>query len=86
MEPQLIADTRFEEDVRLVGLSALMTPPSQHGGDDKAPPEQKPGYKVMVGVLLDREYARMIGADHYSKDAMGSGTLRAINLIGIQYG
>ena len=35
--------------------------------------EQKPGCKVMVGgAVMTPEYAEMIGADHYSKDAMGS--------------
>ena len=74
VEPQLIVDTALKEEVRLVGLSALMTTtvPSMEA-TIKLLREQKPGCKVMVGgAVMTEEYAKMIGADHYSKDAMGS--------------
>ena len=35
--------------------------------------KEKAGTLVMVGgAVMTQEYADMIGADHYSKDAMGS--------------
>ena len=74
VEPQLIVDTAMKEDVKLVGLSALMTTtvPSMEE-TIRLLRTQKPDCKVMVGgAVMTEEYAEMIGADHYSKDAMGS--------------
>ena len=72
--PEVIVDTAREQQVPLVGLSALMTTtvPSM---------EQTIRYlrregltcKVMVGgAVMTQEYADSIGADFYSPDAMGS--------------
>ena len=56
----------------LVGLSALMTT-TVHAMEETITLLRKdcPGVKVVVGgAVLTQEYADMIGADFYSKDAM----------------
>ena len=72
--PELIVETAIKEDVRLVGLSALMTTTVVSMEDTiKLLREQKPDCKVMVGgAVLNQDYADMIGADFYGKDAMQS--------------
>ncbi len=63
--PEQIVQKALEEDVKLVGLSALMTIALLR--------EKKADCKVMVGgAVLNQEYADMIGADFYGKDAMQS--------------
>ena len=72
--PELIVETAVAEDIKLVGLSALMTTtvPSMEE-TIKQLQEKKSDTLVMVGgAVMTQEYADMIGADHYSKDAMGS--------------
>ncbi len=63
-----------ENDVQLVGLSALMT--TTVANMKKAIEELRsalPSCKVMVGgAVLTPEYATMIGADYYGKDAMAA--------------
>ncbi len=60
-----------EQDVKLVGLSALMT--TTLGAMEetiRALKEQKPDCKVVVGgAVLTKSYAMQIGADFYAKDA-----------------
>ena len=70
----MIVETAIKEDVRLVGLSALMTTTVVSMEDTiKLLREQKPDCKVMVGgAVLNQDYADMIGADFYGKDAMQS--------------
>lgn len=72
--PERIAETAVREDVRLVGLSALMTTTVVSMEDTiKLLRKTKPGCKVMVGgAVLNQEYADLIGADFYGKDAMQS--------------
>lgn len=74
VDPELIVRTAVDEDVELVGLSALMT--TTVGSMDETIrllKEEKPDCKVMVGgAVLNQEYADMIGADFYGKDAMQS--------------
>lgn len=72
--PEKIVETAIAEDVRLVGLSALMTTTVVSMEETiKQLREQKPECKVMVGgAVLNQEYADMIGADFYGKDAMQS--------------
>ncbi len=69
-----VVDTVVAEDVRLVGLSALMTttlPAMQETIDQLR--EASPHTKVWVGgAVLTREYAREIGADFYADDARES--------------
>lgn len=74
VSPQIIVERALKEDVRLVGLSALMTTTVASMEDTiKLLRERKPGLKVMVGgAVLNQEYADMIGADFYGKDAMQS--------------
>ena len=72
--PQEIVDAVKAHGVKLVGLSALMTTtvPSMEE-TIKLLKEQTNGVAVMVGgAVLTEEYARMIGADYYGKDAMSS--------------
>ena len=58
----------------LVGLSALMTTTVVSMEETiRQLREKAPGCRVMVGgAVLNREYADMIGADFYGKDAMQS--------------
>ncbi len=72
--PEQIVQKAVEEDVKLVGLSALMTT-TVAGMEEtiKLLKEQKADCSVMVGgAVLNQEYADMIGADFYGKDAMQS--------------
>ena len=72
--PEEIVETAIKEDVRLVGLSALMTTTVVSMEETiKLLREKKPDCKVMVGgAVLNQDYADMIGADFYGKDAMQS--------------
>ena len=72
--PEEIVETAIKEDVRLVGLSALMTTTVVSMEETiKLLREKKPDCKVMVGgAVLNQEYADMIAADFYGKDAMQS--------------
>lgn len=72
--PETVLEAVKAQDVRLVGLSALMTTTVRSMEDTiKLLNEQAPECKVMVGgAVLNQEYADMIGADFYGKDAMQS--------------
>lgn len=74
VDPQLIVDTVKQQNVRLVGLSALMTTTVVSMEQTiHLLRKECPDCKVMVGgAVLTQSYADMIGADFYSKDAMGS--------------
>lgn len=63
-----------ETGVSLVGLSALMTTTVSSMADTiKAIRDEYPNVKIMVGgAVLTEEYAEMIGADFYAKDAMAA--------------
>ena len=71
VDPQLILKTAIEENVRLVGLSALMT--TTLGSMEETIRllrENQVDCKIMVGgAVLTEEYAAKIGADYYSRDA-----------------
>lgn len=72
VEPELIVQTVLKEKIQLVGLSALMTTtvPAMAETIEKLR-EKAPWCKVCVGgAVLTQEYADMIGADFYAKDAM----------------
>lgn len=74
VDPQVILETAKREQVRLVGLSALMTTTvaNMEITIDLLHREY-PECKVMVGgAVLTQDYADRIGADFYSKDAMGT--------------
>lgn len=72
--PEKVVQTVLEEDVQLVGLSALMTTTVVSMEETiKMLREKAPFCKVMVGgAVLNQEYSDMIGADFYGKDAMQS--------------
>ncbi|MFA9375193.1 MAG: homocysteine S-methyltransferase family protein [Lachnotalea sp.] len=72
--PEVIVQAAVDHNVRLIGLSALMTTTVANMEITiKQLKEFLPDSKVMVGgAVLTQTYADMIGADFYSKDAMGS--------------
>ena len=72
--PEAIVEKAVEENVTLVGLSALKTTTVVSMEETiKLLREKKPDCKVMVGgAVLNQDYADMIGADFYGKDAMQS--------------
>lgn len=72
--PETIVDTVVERHAPLCGLSALMTTTVVNMEETiKQLRQSAPWCKVMVGgAVLTQEYADMIGADFYGKDAMQS--------------
>ena len=79
VDPQTIADAVESRGIKLVGLSALMTT-TVKGMEDtiKLLRVQAPDAKVMVGgAVLTPEYADMVGADYYAKDAAMSARIAA---------
>ena len=76
VEPQLIVDTAVEQNIRLIGLSALMTTTLGSMEDTIALVRRTKGLedcKVMVGgAVLTADYAEKIGADYYCRDAKES--------------
>ncbi len=69
---ELIVKTALEEDIKLVGLSALMTTTVLNmKATIQALKDAGLRCKVAVGgAVLNPEYAKDIGADYYCKDAM----------------
>lgn len=72
VEPELIVNRAIEDNIELVGLSALMTTTVPAMEETiKLLHEKKPDCKVVVGgAVLTQEYADMIGADKYAGNAM----------------
>ncbi len=72
--PEVIVDRAIQDDVPLVGLSALMTTTVVSMEETiKLLREKKPDTKVVVGgAVMTQEYADKIGADCYAKDAMAT--------------
>lgn len=72
--PQTVVDTVLEKKVKLVGLSALMTTTVKSMADTiTALREAGADCKVMVGgAVLNDEYAKLVGADFYARDALES--------------
>lgn len=72
--PEKIVQTAIDKKIRLVALSALMTTTVVNMEETiKQLKKSVPGVITMVGgAVLTQEYADMIGADFYSKDAMGA--------------
>lgn len=70
--PELIVEKAKENNVRLVGLSALMTTTVPSMAETiRLIRKTLPECRVVVGgAVLTEEYAKMINADKYSKDAM----------------
>lgn len=72
--PEAIVERAEKENIKLVGLSALMTTtvPSMEK-TIRLLKDKNPQIAVMVGgAVLTEEYAKTIGADFYGKDAMAS--------------
>ena len=82
VDPQLIADTAVEQNITMVGLSALMTTTLKSMEDTiallrrtKALQNPDGSSKVTVfvgGAVLTKDYAMKIGADYYCRDAKES--------------
>lgn len=74
--PELIVKTAVEQDIRVIGLSALMTTTLGSMEQTIALVRNTPeleGTKFLVGgAVLTKEYAESIGADYYCKDAKES--------------
>ncbi len=74
VDPEEVLDAVIKLNAQVCGLSALMTTTVPAMEETiKLVHEKAPWCKVMVGgAVLTQEYADKIGADAYSKDAMGS--------------
>ena len=74
VDPQEILETVRERDIKLVGLSALMTTTVANMEETiKLLHAEVPDVKIIVGgAVLTPEYAEQIGADYYAKDAAES--------------
>lgn len=72
--PERVVETAVQNKVKLVGLSALMTTTVTNMAETIRQLHQSaPGCKIMVGgAVLTPEYAEMIHADQYAKDAMAA--------------
>jgi 5-methyltetrahydrofolate--homocysteine methyltransferase len=71
---EVIVKSAKEYDVKLIGLSALMTTTVKNMEKTiKALREEKVDCRVMVGgAVLNAEYAQLVGADFFAKDARES--------------
>lgn len=71
--PEEILETAVREDIRLIGLSALMTTTVKSMAETVALLKANHNCKIWVGgAVLTPEYAREMGADYYAKDAKQS--------------
>ena len=70
--PETVAETVVRKNIKLCGLSALMTSTVPAMEETiKILKEKAPDCRTVVGgAVLTQEYADMIGASHYAKDAM----------------
>ncbi len=73
VDPMLVVKTAKEHNVKLVGLSALMTTTLKGMEETIRLLRENHECKVMVGgAVLTPDYAKEIGADYYAKDAKQS--------------
>lgn len=82
VDPQLIVDTAIEQNIKMIGLSALMTTTLKSMEDtitlvrntkELQNPDGSSKCVVFVGgAVLTKDYAMKIGADYYCKDAKES--------------
>ena len=79
VEPEAVLACVREHGISLVGLSALMTTTVKSMEETIALLRREaPGVKVFVGgAVLNEEYAEMVGADFYAKDAAESARIAA---------
>ena len=70
--PETIVETALRENIRLVGLSALMTTTVVNMEETiRQLHQQKPDCRIVVGgAVMTQDYAAKIGADCYGRDAM----------------
>ena len=70
--PETIVETALRENIRLVGLSALMTTTVVNMEETiRQLHQQKPDCRIVVGgAVMTQDYADKIGADCYGRDAM----------------
>lgn len=74
VDPQLVVDTAVKEDVKLIGLSALMTT-TLVSMEETIQALRASGHEcsIMVGgAVLTPDYAEKMGADFYARDAKES--------------
>ena len=79
VDPQAVVDCVKKHGIKLVGLSALMTT-TVRGMEETIAllREQAPDTKVFVGgAVLTPQYAKMVAADYYAKDASESARICA---------
>lgn len=71
VDPNIILEVALENDIKLIGLSALMTTTVKSMEETiLLLKENNQDIRVMVGgAVLDESYSRIIGADFYGKDA-----------------
>lgn len=82
VDPQLIVDTAVEQNITMIGLSALMTTTLKSMEDTirlvrECKELQNPGGSskctiFVGGAVLTKDYAMKIGADYYCRDAKES--------------
>lgn len=71
--PEVVLDEAVKHNVHLIGLSALMTTTVANMEETIKLLKDNLSCGVMVGgAVLNPEYAEQIGADYYSKDALGA--------------
>jgi len=72
--PETILETVRRENIRLVGLSALMTTtlPSMEETIKLLHTMEQPPIIFVGGAVVTPEYAKKMGADYYAKDAKES--------------
>ena len=79
VDPQVVVNEVVAHNIKLAGLSALMTTTVPAMAETiELLREQAPWCKVMVGgAVLNPEYAELVGADFYAKDANESAKIAA---------
>lgn len=72
--PEVIVQTAVEQDIHLVGLSALMTTtlPAMEETIRQLRALPQPPVTFVGGAVVTPEYAKQMGADYYAKDARQS--------------
>jgi 5-methyltetrahydrofolate--homocysteine methyltransferase len=72
VNPEVIVREAIEKECDLIGLSALMTTtvPAMEETIKLLRSERKTAKVMVGGAVLNKEYADMIKADFYGKDAM----------------
>lgn len=74
VDPEKIVEAAKKDNIKLVGLSALMTT-TLDGMERTIRALRRSGHRCMImvgGAVLTRDYAMKIGADFYAKDARAS--------------